>query len=721
LNNLRNLFRQKVIIDGYDQYKTVVFSLMSALINITFGILILAFANPYIVRFGFMIALLPFLVSLTQVLSAWLAWRGRVRIAFDLVLGIFTLELVIYALTTVGFGLFLAVTFFTVLSTMVVEIAPQSRVNRTLLMAGIFSTLIYLLDFYGPANRYSAAGGLQYSLPFILVFEVIIYLVLLVRQYPRLNLVTKLIVPIVIILYVSIGLIATFNYYTNVYSLDFVNRNVLGENSSQTRQLLINLFETQTRSNALFSVLILILVTLATFGTIRLITNPIRALTLVAQKVTTGKLNVHVDVSSSDEIGTLAQSINHITSQLRQLSSNLEQRVDERSRELTLTAQQALNRTSDLEFVLHFIQDIASVHQLERLLPLIVQLIRDHSNYYHVGIFLLDLKQEFFILRAASSEGGRQMTDRGYRVEINSDSLIGLVAKKGEPLVAVDTGSEAVIFDNPDLPLTRSEVALPLKNKDSLIGILDVHSIQPLAFSQDEISLLSILATHVAIAIEKAKLFDDTLNSLAEFRSLQEGSVQEEWSRYILERQQVGYEFMHGSVLPMKTQPLQIDAPTWETLEKDGFKVVNSTTPDTTPIGQNKPKASLPLMALPIALRGEIIGFIQLEEIDPGRTWTEDEVSLVKSVADQVGLALENARLLEQTRRRAERESLVAKISSRLRASNDPEEILNTAVLELRQALRARTAHIVLPDPSLYDKQKTESSGLDDETASTSG
>ena len=694
-------FRQKVIVDGYDQYKTVAFGLIAALINTGFGILVLGFSKPFITRFGFGMALVPFLVSLALLLCSWIAWRGKVKLAFDLVLCFFLIELIIYEVTTIGFGLFFAITMFVFLSTMVVEIAPQTRVNSTLLMTGIFSTLMFLLDFYGPASRYVATGVLQGFIPSILVIEIVFYLVILARQYPRLNLVTKLVIPVVAISYISIGFITAFNYFTNSTILNHVNRIGANNDGDLAGQSLVSLLETQVRSNALFAVLVLIVVTVTAFGVIRLITNPIRELTFVAQKVSTGKLNVHVDITSTDEIGILAQMLNTTTSQLRQLSNNLEQLVAERTHDLALTVEHAAKKSRDLEVILDINQAIIPIQQLDHLLSQAVQLISQRLVYYHVGIFLFDPKKEHAILRASSSEVGQKMVAQGYRLKLDSSSLVGMAADLMEPKVTHDTGNEAAWIDNSDFPLTRSEAAIPLKIGSNVIGILDVQSIQPSAFDPDNMALLSRLADQIAEAIENARLFDDMSKSLAELQTIQPVDVKNGWSRKLQERQHMGFKYIYGNLIPVSDQAQGDSFHLWETVEKKGFQEVNAAFHEISPTAQDESQLSVSLMAQPITLRGEVIGMIQLEEIDPGRIWTDDEISLVKSVADQVGLALENARLLEQTQRRAERESLVAKITGRLRASNNPEEILKTAVLELRQALGVRTAHIVLPDQTI--------------------
>jgi hypothetical protein len=134
-----------------------------------------------------------------------------------------------------------------------------------------------------------------------------------------------------------------------------------------------------------------------------------------------------------------------------------------------------------------------------------------------------------------------------------------------------------------------------------------------------------------------------------------------------------------------------------------------------TPTDGQDGSSSLSNLITPITVHGEVIGVYNLGEPEHAGGWNKEDIDLVKAVADQVGLALENARLLEQTQKRAESEHLVAQITSKLRASNDPKMIIETAKRELLQALHAKRAEIVqtaavptvepLHNPPEYDQK----------------
>ena len=137
-------------------------------------------------------------------------------------------------------------------------------------------------------------------------------------------------------------------------------------------------------------------------------------------------------------------------------------------------------------------------------------------NFYHVGIFLLDDEMRFAILRASNSEGGQKMLEQGHQLEVGRTGIVGYVASTGEARIAADVGVDSVHFNNPNLPDTRSEMALPLRMGSDIIGVLDVQSTQPEAFSLSDVNILSVLSDQVSIAIENTRLLEETNTALAE-------------------------------------------------------------------------------------------------------------------------------------------------------------------------------------------------------------
>lgn len=273
------------------------------------------------------------------------------------------------------------------------------------------------------------------------------------------------------------------------------------------------------------------------------------------------------------------------------------------------------------------------------------------------------------------------------------------MSSTGEARIATDVGEDAVFFNNPDLPMTRSEMALPLKVSNQVIGALDVQSMQSNAFSTEDVALFSTLADQVAIAIENNRLFTETSNALEEAQNIHRQYLQQEWGREIATHQHQGFLYTpHGTI---EQEPDELVADVLENMDA--------------PFVARKDQENLTMAATPIQVRGETVGMIRVQDNGADREWTEDELNTIKSVADQVAVALENARLFEQTVRRAEREKKALEITNKIRSTNDPKEMLRIAAEELQAALRASRTQIIL-EPQSSQPEPANGNGSGDHT-----
>ena len=227
------------------------------------------------------------------------------------------------------------------------------------------------------------------------------------------------------------------------------------------------------------------------FQAVRQIVIPIEELAATARLITAGDLSQKASIKGQDEIGALGTAFNTMTTQLQDLIGSLEQRVAERTTELEAATQQVEHRAEQFEAIAEVARVISSIQNQEELLPRITHMISQSFGFYHVGIFLVDEDNQYAILRAANSVGGERMLARQHRLAVGHTGIVGHVTSTGSPRIALDTGADAVFFDNPDLPETRSEMALPLKVGDQIIGALDVQSTEPNSFTQEDINILS--------------------------------------------------------------------------------------------------------------------------------------------------------------------------------------------------------------------------------------
>ena len=345
--------------------------------------------------------------------------------------------------------------------------------------------------------------------------------------------------------------------------------------------------------------------------------------------------------------------------QLKLQQERLEKVVETRTSEL-------VRRARYVEATAEVGREAASELDLKSLLARVVTLISERFDFYQTGIFLVDAGGEWAVLQAASSPGGQRMLMRRHRLRVGQEGIVGYVTGYGEPRVALDVGRDAAHFDNPDLPETRSEMALPLKARGEILGALDVQSIEPEAFSEQDVAVLQTLADQVALAISNARLFEQAQQALEAERRSYGMTSREIWKDILRARSDWAVRKDARGLAPAG----DVWRPSMEAALNTG-----QATLDKEKVG------------IPIKVRSQIIGVIDACKPDGAGEWTADEISLMETLAQQLGLALDSARLYQQTQRRASRERLASEVTARMRETLDVDTILQTAVREMREAL----------------------------------
>jgi GAF domain-containing protein len=367
--------------------------------------------------------------------------------------------------------------------------------------------------------------------------------------------------------------------------------------------------------------------------------------------------------------------------ELRQIQSTLEEQIAKRTLELEQRSHELSDRTVQLEIAnirtqrraaqLQAISDttkaITSARSLEALLPRIVNVVSERFNFYHVGIFLTDEANQFAILSAANSEGGKRMLARGHRLEVGGQGIVGYVTGTGNPRIALDTGTDAAFFNNPDLPDTHSEMAIPLIIDKRIIGALDIQSKQSNAFTQEDIEVLSTLADQISIAIETARLFETSQKAFAEVDTIYRQYLQREWSRLSATEDVIGFQYTVTGAYPLKSR--------LQAKEIDQALVSGQVSVEA---GENA------TLTVPIKVRDETIGVLNVR-VPQKNIWKQDEIAIAQAIADRVAIAAENARLFQESQLRAEKERTIGQISEKLSASVNLENIFRTALQELGQ------------------------------------
>lgn len=366
---------------------------------------------------------------------------------------------------------------------------------------------------------------------------------------------------------------------------------------------------------------------------------------------------------------TSEQNLIDSNANLKELNQSLEDRVESRTAELMVANVRNERRARQFEAIAQVARAITSIQDENTLLSRLAQVISGNFGFYHTGIFLLDEEHQYALLRASNSEGGRKMLSRRHRLKVGQAGIVGHVAASGTPRIALDVELDAAFKENPDLPETRSELALPLKVGDQIIGVLDVQSVEANAFQPEDTEVLYTLADQVAIALQNARSHEATQRLLEEAQRTSVSYLREAWRLLQARERKIGYLVSDNTLRPLERF---VSTPHINKAVSQGEVVVED--------------GETATLAVPIQLRGEVVGVLDIH-VPAGHEWDPDEIDIVKAVADRLSLALESATLLRSTQRRAEIERLTADISGKISSSINLRSVLETAVEELGQVL----------------------------------
>ncbi|GAB4459648.1 MAG: hypothetical protein Kow0070_14890 [Anaerolineales bacterium] len=365
------------------------------------------------------------------------------------------------------------------------------------------------------------------------------------------------------------------------------------------------------------------------------------------------------------EFKSVASQFQTAVAALTHERSELEKRVEERTAGLRQKSEQ-------LRAAAYIARQTADLQDLDSILKFIVNLITEQFGFYHAGIFLMNESGDEVILVAASSEGGKRMLEKGHSLKVGTEGIVGYAAAMKKPRIALDTGTDPVFFDNPDLPHTRSEAAVPMMIHDRVIGVLDIQSNQPMAFSADDLDVLETLASQAAVAIEKMRLLEEAQTALMQIEALTAARTRQAWEQ----------RARQGGVAYTYT-PLGVRA---------GGNL------------ENEDNA----LKIPITLRGQKIGVISIARKD-NAPWNQFDKEMVQEVAYQTGLALDNMRLIEEATQRSLQEQTVSELALRFSQVMDIDALLQTAARELGQIPDVLEASVFVGNLTPHTSEKRRS------------
>ncbi len=401
----------------------------------------------------------------------------------------------------------------------------------------------------------------------------------------------------------------------------------------------------------------------ATSELFRRVLNPLLELTDTVRRFARGDLRLRVPVRTNDEFGELARAFNDMAASIQDAQTTLEERVQARTRDLQ-------RRLEQIRAAAEVGSRVTRIRDLDELLEQITHLISDRFGYYHAGVFLVDAEGEYAELRAANSEGGRQMLAAGHKLRVGEQGIVGFVTATGQPRIALDVGADAVHFDNPYLPETRSEMALPLRVGDRILGALDVQSKRPGAFTQEDVLVLQVMADQLAVAIDNAHLLEENRRALEQMRRAYALLSREGWEEFIRPRPVAGYRVDAQD----RISPLPADQPDGET------------------------PADERTLEVPIRLREQTVGVVRLHK-PAGETWTPADKALAQEFTERLSSAMESARLYSESLRRAQQLQIASEIARDASSTLNVEELLDKVVHLIRSRFGFYHASIFLLDP----------------------
>ena len=221
-----------------------------------------------------------------------------------------------------------------------------------------------------------------------------------------------------------------------------------------------------------------------------------------------------ITVQSEEESAFSDEDISTLQGMADQLAIAIDNANQHAEKQLLL--KQAQRRARLLDAANEVGRGVASILDLDELLPKTVDIICEAYKFYYAGVFLIDKNKEYAILRAGRGEAGKAMIAENHKLKLGGNSMIGMAARERIARVSLDVEGEDSFFRNPHLPETRSEMALPLCTGTKCLGAVTVQSEAGNAFSDDDIQTLQTMADHLAIAINNANLLNELERAHAE-------------------------------------------------------------------------------------------------------------------------------------------------------------------------------------------------------------
>jgi GAF domain-containing protein/HAMP domain-containing protein len=407
---------------------------------------------------------------------------------------------------------------------------------------------------------------------------------------------------------------------------------------------------------------VLIVGVVAFISITRAISTPIDELRSSAEHLASGRFNLTTKLFNNDEIGALAYIFNQMRIHLHQLVLKQEQRIDD------LKSHNAKFNTS-----IKIGQALVENHDLSLLYKQAVNIIAEHFGFEHVGLFLLNDSGETASLISASSDVGSRLVDEKLSFSIYEDHILCQSINSREPCNSTSQENESIQYTPFELPYPCSQHAFPVRLGDQVLGVLDIHTFSKDQLTDENTEMLQWIANQLAIAINNAQMISEAQSALETYGRSYQQTSQESWAAFLQERPDWGYVYQSKDTTQLREKRDSEWSPNMRKAARTGQIVQDIEEQGIT-------------IAIPIKVRNRVVGVLDFKKGDPEASWTPEEVTILETLTEELGQALESAQLFEDTQRRAAREQLARQITDRIRRASTVESVVQTAVDELFQA-----------------------------------
>lgn len=375
-------------------------------------------------------------------------------------------------------------------------------------------------------------------------------------------------------------------------------------------------------------------------------TSSLKELGAAAEAIGRGNLDTSIPIRGSSEVVALGQALDRMRRAFQELYGDLERQMAveaKRARHLQAAADVSHSAAVELD--------------VPALMERVVTLIDERFDFSRQGIFLMDDTGEWAVLHAASGATVGETLEQDFRLRVGEEGTVGHVAETGEAYVAQDVIDDPFFVHDTDRVDVRAEAALPLRARGEIIGVLDVQSTEVDAFTESDVTVLQTMADQVAMAISNTRLYQQAQENLERVQRAYGDLSREAWAEILRARAELSYYCDAEGVFSAGSRQM------------------------------DEAQEDLPEFSIPVVVRDQVIGTVKAHKSPDDTHWSKEETSLLEALTEQLGAALESARLYQSTQRRAARERLTREITDQMRRASTVEGIVQTALDELYKAL----------------------------------